>query len=115
MGLKTRIVKWLGIPSLRVRVNRLEELEMFSLADVCDRLSESMVVLTGTGQTLRDVEVIVGGDKTGVLVLGNYTTIQGGLFRPPATETVTRVIEDYGEYTSLFPRPSEQTASEVSK
>ena len=102
MTFKTRIANWLGVPSIRERVNRLEELEMFSLADVCDKLSESMIVLTGDGQVLRDVDIVVGTDKkNGVLVLGNNTRIEGGYFRPPKTRTIVEMVDDENKYSEL--------------
>ena len=67
---------------------------MFTLQDVVDRLSESMIVLTSEGQILKDINIIVPPEKTGVLVLGRNTLIQGGFVRGVKTRTITEVIED---------------------
>ena len=94
MGIKSWIQRQLGIELLDSRTSRLEELEMFSLQDVVDRLGESMVILANDGQTLENVDVIIPPDKNGILVLGSHTTVRGGFFRPPKTKTTVEIIED---------------------
>jgi len=94
VGIKSWLQRQLGIELLDSRTSRLEELEMFSLQDVVDRLSESMVVLTGTGQILENVDIITPPDKTGILVLGDHTMIRGGFFRSPKTKTTVEIIDD---------------------
>ena len=69
--------KKLGIPSLDYRLQRLEELEHFTLANIVDKLSESMIVLAGNNQMLENVNITVPFDKNGVLVLGDHTIIRG--------------------------------------
>ena len=99
MGIKSWIRRQLGIELLDSRTSRLEKLEKFSLQDVVDRLSESMVILTGEGQTISDTNIIVPPHKTGVLVLGKNTAIQGCLVRGVKTRTIIEVDDE--EYQSL--------------
>ena len=75
--LKRWLKKKLGIPSLDYRLQRLEELEHFTLANIVDKLSESMIILAGNNQTLENVNITVPLDKSGVLVLGDNTLIRG--------------------------------------
>ena len=94
MGIKSWIQRQLGIELLDSRTSRLEDLEMFSLQDVVDKLSESMIVLTSEGQILKDVNIVVPPEKTGVLVLGKNTMVQGCFIRGVKTRTITEVIEE---------------------
>ena len=102
MGIRAWLQRQLGINDLYSRTLYLEKLEQFTLADVVERLSESMIVLTGEGQVLRNVDVVVGeNNKTGVLVLGNNTRIEGGYFRPPKTRTIVEMVDDENKYSEL--------------
>lgn len=96
-GIKNWIRNQLGINLLDSRTTRLEELEMFSLQDVVDNLSESMVVLAGKGQVLHDVNVVVPNNKTGLLILGDYTRIERGEFKSQKTRTTVEVIDEHSE------------------
>jgi len=93
------IVRWLqhklGIELLDSRVSRLEELEMFTLQDVADRLSDSMIVLAGDNQVITDLDIRVpDGKKVGVLVLGNYTMVSHGFLRPQKTKTTIEYLDE---------------------
>ena len=102
MGIRTWLQRQLGIKDLYSRVIYLEKLEQYTLADVVDRLSESMVVLTGEGQVLKDVDIVIGTDKkNGILVLGNNTRIERGYFRPPKTRTIVEMVDDENKYSGM--------------
>jgi len=74
MGIKKRILNWLG---LEQRIMRLENLECWSLRDVADKLSECYVILGNDEQVLANTIIEIPEDKKGVLAIGKRIMIQG--------------------------------------
>jgi len=99
MGIKNWVQRKLGVELLDSRVSRLEELEMFTLQDVVDRLSDAMIILTNDGQRLENIRVTVPHDKKGILILGRNSVISGGIFSGQKTRTIIEPIED--EFSEL--------------
>ena len=79
----------LGIDYLESEVERLQNLEHFTLADVINSLKDSMLVLGNDNQTLQDIHIIVPPDKTGVMILGSHCFIKGGYVTPARTKITT--------------------------
>ena len=75
--LKRWLKKKLGINSLDYRLQRLEEIEHFTLANVVDKLSESFMILTDKNQLCIDNHITVPFDKSGVILLGEKAIVSG--------------------------------------
>lgn len=93
------IKRKLGIELLERKVQRLYKLEWYTLADVVDRLSESMIVLTSEGQKLNNAYITVPHTKSGILVLGKDTIVNGCIIRGEQirTTTITEPIDNSTE------------------
>lgn len=71
------------------RTSRLEKLERFTIADVVSRLSENMVIITGSGHEIIDAEIIIPEDKNGLMFLdANNCVIRNTTIRSSARRVI---------------------------
>lgn len=82
----------LGIDSLKVRMEHLETLEHFTLADVVEKLKPSFLILAADDQRLINSAIEVPPNKIGIIALGNHTIIRDNILR--ATKVKTTVITE---------------------
>ena len=106
------IKRKLGIERLEREISRINKLEWYTLADVVDKLEDSMVIIAGDNMMIKDLNMIVPNEKKqGILILGSHNTIMGSVLRGQKIKTTMEYVEETPSYHTL----SETTKKQETK